>query len=73
MPRLLLPYLPALACLIVMAAICLPMLFGHRRERSTDTQEAAARADEVAALRQEVADLRAQLTSSLHREPETTA
>jgi hypothetical protein len=73
MPRLLLSYLPALACLLVMAAVCLPMLLGRWRGRSAESHQAHASADEVAALRDEVARLRAQLTSNAQREPEPTA
>lgn len=73
MPRLLLSYLPALVCLLVMAAVCLPMLLGHRHRRRADLHQAPASVDEVATLREEVAGLRAQLTSNDRREPEPTA
>ena len=74
MTRLLLNYLPALACLIVMAVICLPMLLGHRRGRGAAGHPSPAAAEEVAALREEVARLRAELThSSDRREPEGAA
>ena len=71
MPRLLLSYLPALACLVVMAVVCLPMLLGHRRGRGAAGHHSPASAEEVAALREEVARLRAELArSSDEHEPE---
>jgi ubiquinone biosynthesis protein UbiJ len=59
--RLLLSVIPALACAVMVAVVCVPMMFDRRRTAKPPL-EAATRLGEVAALRKEVAKLQREVT-----------
>jgi hypothetical protein len=55
-------YLPALACLAMMAVICIPMLLSHRKHNNSQVTKEPDINPELAELREEVALLKARLT-----------
>lgn len=58
--RALVIYLPALACLAMMAVICIPMLLSHRKRNDSNLTDQETD-PEIAELREEVAVLKARL------------
>lgn len=55
--RVVLTYLPALACLGMMAVVCIPMLLRHRKHAGSDPTGQLGPTADVTQLREEVARL----------------